>query len=84
MRHLLPGEGAADVVKSVLEAVQMGQWDFEPTATPESQFQSTDAMPGTEEKVRVLALRLRAGLPLWHSADRDDMESPPRAGRSAC
>jgi hypothetical protein len=84
MRHFLPGEGAAVVVKSVLEAIQMGLWDFEPVETPESQFESTDAMPGTDEKVRMLALRVRAGLPLWHSADRDDMESPPRAGRSAC
>ncbi len=72
------------MVKSVLEAIQVGLWDFEPAQTPESQFDSTDAMPGTEEKVRVLALRLCAGLPLWHAADRDDMESPPRAGRSAC
>jgi hypothetical protein len=72
------------VVKSVLEAIQEGFWDFEPAQTPENQFESTDAMPGTDEKVRVLASRVRAGLPLWHSADRDDMESPPRAGRSAC
>lgn len=72
------------MVKSVLEAIQMGLWDFEPAQTPEGQFDSTDAMPGTDEKVRVLALRLRAGLPLWHPADRDDMESPPQAGRSVC
>ena len=72
------------MVKSVLEAIQMGFWDFEPVETPESQFESTDAMPGTDEKVRTLALRVRGVAAAGTSADRSDMESPPRAGRSAC
>ena len=33
-------------------------------------FDRTAAMPGTNEKLNVLAERLRQGLPLWHPADR--------------
>ncbi len=29
----------------------------------------TDALPGSEEKIRVLAERARLGLPLWHPLD---------------
>lgn len=32
----------------------------------------TDAKPGSEEKVRMLAARYAAGLPLWHAEDRTD------------
>ena len=67
--------------KSVLEAIKLGFWDFEPPEVAESQFDSCDAMPGTEEKLRVLADRIRTGLPLWHPSDRDDMERPPRIGK---
>jgi len=65
------------VPKSVLEAVKLGLWDFEPTEVASAQFASTDAMPGTREKLEVLATRVRSGLPLWHPRDRDDMEAPP-------
>ena len=30
-------------------------------------------MPGTQEKLLVMAERIRSGLPLWHPADRDDL-----------
>jgi len=64
------------VPKSVLEAIKMGLWDYEPPEVEFSQFDASDAMPGTKEKLRVLAQRVEKGLPLWHAEDRDDMESP--------
>ena len=63
--------------KSVLEAIKMGIWDFEPPEIEFNQFEAANAMPGTREKLSVLAERARQGLPLWHMADRDDVESPP-------
>ena len=56
--------------QSVLEAIRDGQWDFEPEQLPEDRYDSTSALPGTEEKVSELAKRASQGLPLWHSADR--------------
>lgn len=43
--------------------------------------QPTDAKPGSEDKVLMLAARYAAGLPLWHNDDRYDhgpgqIESP--------
>ena len=55
--------------KSVLEAIQVGQWDFEPE-NEETEFDSTNALPGSEEKLEVLANRIQSGLPLWHPSDR--------------
>ncbi len=63
--------------KSVLEAIKMGIWDFEPPEIEFSRFQASDAMPGTSEKLMVLAERAKRGLPLWHVKDRDDVDSPP-------
>ena len=34
--------------------------------------QPTDAKPGSEDKVLMLAARYAAGLPLWHTEDRYD------------
>lgn len=34
--------------------------------------QPTDAKPGSEDKVLMLAARYSAGLPLWHTEDRYD------------
>jgi len=73
------------VPRSVLEAIKQGDWNFEPPAEGLANGQSanvqlaTTAMPGTEEKLDVLAQRLQRGLPLWHPADRrsfndDDQE----------
>jgi hypothetical protein len=56
----------------------MGWWDFEPPDVDHENYDGTDAMPGTKEKVEVLAARLREGLPLWHPDDRRDIESPAR------
>jgi hypothetical protein len=63
--------------KSVLEAIKEGCWDYEPETVEEQRFNSTRAMPGTDEKLEVMAQRVQAGLPLWHGADRmeyDDLE----------
>lgn len=62
--------------KSVLEAVKLGLWDYEPPEAPPEQFDSSDAMPGTPEKLDVMAKRLAEGLPLWHENDRLDMGTP--------
>ena len=64
--------------KSVLEAIKLGLWDFEPSEVEFSQFDASDAMPGTTEKLHMLAERVRRGLPLWHVSDRNDMEAAPR------
>jgi hypothetical protein len=66
-----------DVLTSVLEAVKLGQWDFEPREVDSRNYSRTRAMPGTREKLTVMAERLRLGLPLWHPCDRrswDDEE----------
>ena len=69
------------VPKSVLEAIRMGLWDFEPPEVRSCDYDGTDAMPGTREKLEVFAERIQAGLPLWHPLDRHDAEAPPLATR---
>ena len=66
--------------RSVLEAIKMGLWDFEPPEVASSQFDCTEAMPGTKAKLKVLAQRVESGLPLWHPGDRDEV--PDEHGRS--
>lgn len=63
--------------RSVLEAIKMGIWDFEPSEVDFNRFDASDAMPGTKEKLCALVERAQHGLPLWHTRDRDDEESPP-------
>lgn len=60
--------------KNVLDAIRDGDWFFEPEDLHPSRYQATAAIPGTEEKLRILAERASAGLPLWHEADRLDYE----------
>jgi hypothetical protein len=62
------------VTKSVLDAIKEGIWDFEPEEIDGQKYPATHAIPGTREKLRVLAERARAGLPLWHERDRPDYE----------
>ena len=38
---------------SVLEAIKLGQWDFEPRKVASSNFSATRALPGSEEKLTV-------------------------------
>lgn len=64
--------------RSVLDAIKLGIWDFEPDSITKAEFDQTSAMPGTDEKLDVLAERARRGLPLWHPSDRitfDDQDS---------
>ena len=63
--------------KSVLEAIREGIWDFEPVEVDTATFSATQAVPGTREKLQVLAERVRSGLPLWHERDRADYEDLP-------
>ena len=46
---------------SVLEAIREGYWDYEPNKTDDSQFDSTRAMPGSKEKLDVMAERIASG-----------------------
>ena len=55
---------------SVIEAIEQGIWDFEPQECPLGEFTSTDALPGSPEKLQILAHRVRRGQPLWHPEDR--------------
>ena len=58
------------VKHSVLEAIRAGIWDFEPTNSQQDDFEATQALPGSSEKLEVLTLRVAQGLPLWHPAAR--------------
>ena len=65
------------MANSVLEAIREGIWDFEPTSTEDEEYESTKALPGSTEKLDILAQRVQLGLPLWHPEDRrtyDDQE----------
>jgi hypothetical protein len=65
----LEGYRSHGVHISVLEAVKMGLWDYEPPKVEDAKYSSTRALPGSNEKLAILAERLRAGLPLWHPRD---------------
>jgi hypothetical protein len=71
-------------IKNVLDAIKLGEWDFEPDAVDDSNFDPTGAMPGTNEKLSVIAARVEAGLPLWNCEDRTeyDDETPRSFARS--
>ena len=57
--------------QSVLDAIKSGNWNFEPQEfMAVNNFNSTSALPGTDQKLEVLAERIRNGLPLWHPEDR--------------
>ena len=64
--------------RSVLEAIKVGDWNFEPTGEMAVTIEATKAMPGTLEKLDVLAERLRQGLPLWHPRDRISFDDEER------
>ncbi len=57
-------------LRSVLEAIKEGEWSYEPECVDEECFQSTSAIPGSIEKLSVMAARIEAGLPLWHGHDK--------------
>lgn len=56
--------------QSVLDAIRLGEWDFDPGLREPGEYPSTDSLPGTSEKLNVLAARVQQGLPLWHPHDR--------------
>lgn len=56
--------------RSVIEAIKDGDFDFEPQGKEQQDYSATRAMPGTTEKLDILAARLAQGLPLWHPRDR--------------
>ena len=60
--------------RNVLDAIRDGDWFFEPENVDPARYQATSAIPGTDEKLNILAERARAGLPLWHESDRADYE----------
>jgi len=62
------------VPKSILDAIKMGLWDYEPEDTDRRNYDSTGALPGSSEKLHVLAERVSRGLPLWHPKDRRNYE----------
>jgi hypothetical protein len=58
------------VADSVLDAIKLGFWDFEPEQTKPANYNCTKAMPGTQEKLSIMVQRIQKGLPLWHPEDR--------------
>jgi hypothetical protein len=64
------------VGKSVIDALQDGQWNFEPRNEDPIEFRATDAEPGSREKLAILAQRIQRGLPLWHPNDRHAEDGP--------
>ncbi len=56
--------------ESVIDAIRQGIWNYEPASSSQQDYDSTNSMPGTPEKLEVLARRLSSGKPLWHPSDR--------------
>ncbi|MEZ6116294.1 MAG: hypothetical protein R3C28_06945 [Pirellulaceae bacterium] len=67
------------MAKSVLDAIQDGEWDYEPEFQKNKDFDATRAVPGSDEKLKILADRIRRGLPLWHPDDRHIYDEQPPA-----
>jgi hypothetical protein len=67
-------KGDRTVHKSIFDAIKEGEWDYEPEHIAENRYRPTGAMPGTREKLSVLADRIQSGLPLWHGHDRTDYD----------
>ena len=64
--------------RSVLDAIRDGDWDYEPDKVPAEDFDSTVALPGSDEKLTVLAERIADGVPLWHPSDRQTYDDADR------
>jgi hypothetical protein len=62
------------VPQSVLDAIKAGFWNYEPDSKRVDEFRATDALPGSMEKLEVLAQRVAKGFPLWHPADRRSID----------
>ncbi len=62
--------------QTVLDAIRLKRWNFEPHDIAREDYEACGSMPGTPDKISILAERVRRGLPLWHPADRQDCEAP--------
>ena len=60
--------------QTVLDAIRLKFWDYEPNEPEAEDFEACGSMPGTADKLTMLAERVRRGLPLWHPSDRQDCE----------
>ncbi len=60
--------------RTVLDAIRQKQWNFEPHEIDLEDYEACGSMPGTQDKISILADRVRRGLPLWHPSDRSDCE----------
>jgi hypothetical protein len=56
--------------RSIIEAIREGNWDYEPGTERADLPPATRALPGSVEKLEVLAERVRQGQSLWNPADR--------------
>lgn len=56
--------------QSVLDAIKSGDWNYEPEDSAEEGFDATNALPGSDQKLEILAERIKTGMPLWHPEDR--------------
>lgn len=63
--------GPKTILEAILEQSNMRtSREFRPRAG--EGFESTLAVPGSDEKLNILAERIRNGMPLWHDEDRRD------------
>jgi hypothetical protein len=58
------------VPNSVLDAIKLGIWDFEPQGHEQDDYEPTASLPGSGEKLAILSERVKDGFPLWHPQDR--------------
>lgn len=59
-------------MRNVFEAILECGHDEDFFPQESDDFLGTDAPAGSQEKIEVLAERVRQGLPLWHNEDRID------------
>ncbi len=67
---------------SVLEAIKLGIWDFEPTDVEGGDFQATGGLPGSGDKLKAMAERVSRGLPIWHPSDPRNYDDLPESTTS--
>lgn len=59
---------------TVLDAIDQKLWNFEPSEVAADEFEACRSLPGTADKLSILAERVQRGLPLWHPADCRDCD----------
>jgi hypothetical protein len=59
-------------VNNVFEAILKYGHDEDFAPNEKSDFESTDAPAGSDEKIEILRRRVARGMPLWHTSDRVD------------